>query len=280
MTTSAVPLPSEAPALNVESLRVRAQLRLRAVGDGTKTRLADLGEGGGYRIKFPHAQECLEGVIVNTGGGLLGGDELNIEASADTGAHLDITTQSAEKIYRALEQPARLNVKLNVAQSAKLHWMPQESILFSGARFIREIHADVAANAELLIAESMVFGRIASGEIMHAGAVKDRWRIRRDGRLLFADDFVLSGALADALDRPAIAGGARASATLLLVAPDAETRLDAVREHMTLQGVESGASAWNGMLIMRLLSKDPALLRKVIITILEGLRQSPVPRFW
>ena len=280
MTTSAVLLPSEAPALNVESLRVRAQLRLRAVQDVTKTRLSDLGEGGGYRIKFPFPDKSLEAVIVNTGGGLLGGDELNIDVSADAGAHLDITTQSAEKIYRTLEQPSRIDVKLTVAEGAALHWMPQESILFSGARLSREIHADVAANAELLIAESMTFGRIASGEIMHAGAVKDRWRIKRDGRLVFADDFALSGALAESLDRPAIAGGARASATLLLVAPDAESRLDAVRENITLQGVESGASAWNNMLVVRLLSKDPALLRKVMITTLEGLRKSPVPRFW
>lgn len=260
--------------------RAQAELRLAARSDGPATRLADLCEGGGYRIKFPQAERGLEAVIVNTGGGLLGGDTLSIDVRAEAGAEVMVTTQSAEKIYRAVAAPAHIDIALQAEAGARLHWLPQEAILFSGARLTRRIEADVAEGAELIVAEAAVFGRLAMGEVLREGLLADRWRIRRGGTLVHADDLRLDGHIAGMLDRPAIGGGSRASASIVVLAPDAEARLDQTRALAEDDAVSSGASAWDGKLVVRLLAADPEPLRKVFSRLLANLSDRSLPRFW
>ncbi|MCA0424563.1 MAG: urease accessory protein UreD [Proteobacteria bacterium] len=264
----------------IEANRTLAHLAVSARLVAGETRLGGLREGGGYRIKFPAPARGLEAVLVNTGGGLLGGDRLSLDVTAEAGADLMLTTQSAEKVYRAVAAPAEIELTLKAETGARLHWLPQESILFSGARLQRQIEADVAGDAELLIVESAVFGRIAMGEVPGIGALADRWRIRRDGRLAFADDLKLDGQIAQLLDRPALGGGARATASLVLMAPDAEARLEAARATMETMGVAAGASAWDGKLVIRMLAVDPAPMRQCLARLIAGLSGRPLPRFW
>lgn len=264
----------------MQANRAEAHLALSARLVAGRTSLGRLREGGGYRIKFPVSTRGLEAVLVNTGGGLLGGDRLSLAATAEAGAELMLTTQSAEKVYRAVATPAEIAVALQVESGARLHWLPQESILFSGARLRRRIEADVAADSELLIVESAVFGRLAMGEVPGEGLLIDRWRLRRAGRLVYADDLRLGGNLAHLLDRPAVGGGARAMASLVLLAPDAEDRLEAARALMAGEGVTSGASAWEGKLVVRMLAVDPAPMRQCLARLIAGLAGRPLPRFW
>jgi len=276
-----MPLPSEAlPASALDANRAVARLRLDAQGDGGTTRLGRLHESGGYRIKFPDAGAMLEAVIVNTGGGLCGGDTLDVSVAASDGAQLVVTTQSAEKVYRASGPQAQVAVALTAGSGSRLHWMPQEAILFSGARLARSITAEVAEDGELLIAEATVFGRLHMGERPGAGLIADRWRIWRGGCLIHAEEGRLDGPVADLLDRPSVGGGARAMATLLLVAPDAEARLDDVRAVLDAHPGTGAASAWDGRLVVRLMADDPARLRAAYHSLVAALTGRPLPRYW
>ena len=262
--------------------RAHGELRAEFARSGQRTEVRRLFETGGYRLRLPrsHAPGC-DAVIVNTGGGMAGGDHVRIRATAGAGSDATLTTTAAEKIYRGDGATTRVEVGLAVEAGATLHWLPQETILFDGARLSRRLDAAMSGDASLLIGEILVFGRRAMGETMRHGLVEDRWRVRRDGRLVFAEALRLEGAIADRLDRAALGAGARASAALLYVAPGARDRLDAVRTALDgSDGCTAGASAWNGLLSVRALSPSPAHLRSAILPVLTLLHGRPLPRSW
>ena len=144
----------------------------------------------------------------------------------------------------------------------------------------RRVDIALAPDASLIFVESVVFGRLAMGETMGRGGFGDRWRVRRDGVLVFAEDVRLDGEIDRLLDRKAVGDGARALATVLVVAPDAEARIDAVRAALADAASECGASAWNGMLVVRFLSRSAQALRADLARFLERLRGAPMPRSW
>ena len=211
---------------------------------------------------------------------MVGGDTARLEFACASSAHLTVTTQSAEKIYRAEHASTAVEVDLEVAPGAQMEWLPQETILFDRARLRRQLDVAMAADASVLLCEMIVFGRLAMQETVHQGALHDRWRVVRDRRLIFAEDFRLSGSMAETFARPALGGGARAIATLLYAAPDAEARLDAVRAVLADGPAEAAASAWNGFLSVRACSPSPERVRAAIVGILETLRGRPAPRVW
>ncbi|HEX2137079.1 MAG TPA: urease accessory protein UreD [Microvirga sp.] len=219
-------------------------------------------------------------MLINTSGGICCGDRFQAEAEAGPSARIVLATPAAEKVYRSDGPDAELSVRLSLACGSELAWLPQETILYDQARIRRRFTAALAADARLLAFEAVVFGRTARGEEVRHGLFEDRWRISREGRLVYADTLRLSGSIASLLERPAIAGGGRAVATVLYVAPDAEGRLDEARE--LLQGSAScaGASAWNGLLAVRLLARDPSDLRRDAVRFLAAFRASPLPRVW
>ena len=264
--------------------RARGALRADFRRVGVRTEPNRVFETGGYRLRMPrsHGPHC-EAVMVNTGGGMAGGDALNLGFDCAEGAVVTLTSTAAEKIYRSDGAPTRVAVALTAAPGARLEWLPQETILFDGAELARTLDVELAADATLVLCEQLVFGRLAMGEVMRHGTARDRWRIRRDGRLVVAEDIRLDGDIAALLDRPALGSGARATATLLVVSPEAEQRLDAVRDALAAAapaGVAAGASAWNGHLTMRALSASPSLLRTAIVAVLGVLRGRGVPRLW
>ncbi|MCW6508724.1 urease accessory protein UreD [Lichenifustis flavocetrariae] len=264
--------------------RAEGVLRARFARHGGRTRAMTCHEAGGLRLRFPkvdqaHEPDC-EAVCINTGGGMVGGDRARLSFGCDPGAAVSLTTQSAEKIYRSTGALTKVEVSLDVASQGCLEWLPQETILFDQVRLSRTLDIAMRADASLLMVEMLVFGRLAMGETVRSGELHDRWRIRRDGRLLFAEDLRLAGDIASTLDRPALGGGARALATLLFVAPQAESMLDPVRAALAGTEAESGASAWNGLLSFRALSPSPERLRRTIVTVLEILRGRAVPRVW
>jgi urease accessory protein len=258
--------------------RATGHIVLSVAAAGGVTRRARIHEDGSLRVRFPNgAPETLEAVIVNTGGGMTGGDRFAIEIEVGEGASLIAGTAAAEKIYRSHGPNAEMTVKLDLAAGARLAWLPQETILFDQARLSRRIDIDMAG-ASLLMAEAIVLGRSAMGEAMNQGFFADRWRVRREGKLVFADTAWLEGAVAARLIEPAVAASGIAIATVL-IAPGGEETLACVRAlGENLMG-EVGISAWNGFALARLCAKDGAALRHDLIAVLAALGQ-PVPRLW
>lgn len=271
-----MPHPSHLPA----HARAQGEIRVSFEESGGRTSVARLHEAGGLRLRFPRPVDGCEAVLVNTGGGIAGGDAAQIGVTAGGGAQAMLTTQSAEKIYRAQNVPARVSLSLSAAAESRLEWLPQETILFDGARLVRTLDVEAHASARVTLLESTVFGRLAMGETRISGLLADRWRLRRDGALIFAEDLRLDGPIADLLDRPACGGGARATALLVHLAPDAEALLDPVRATLEGSACQNGASAWNGVLAVRLLSASPAAVRAAIVPLLATLRGRPAPRVW
>ena len=257
---------------------VRARFTDRGFG---LTEIADLSERGGYRLGLPRTFTAhAEAVQVNTGGGVIGGDHLEFAVEAGRGADVSFTTQSAERIYRSLGPAAEIDVRLTLEAGARLDWLPQQTILFSGARLKRRFEIDVAADSRLLMVETLTFGRRGSGEVPGIGLIHDVWRARRGDRLVYADAMRLDGHISELLARPALAGGACAAGVLLYIAPDAEDRRDGLRTALQGAGCELGASAWNGLLSARFLGQEPGAVREAVARAIDCLSGRPLPRVW
>ena len=244
------------------------------------TRRRQLHESGSLRVRFPSPEgQGLSAVFVNTAGGVAGGDRFDIDISAGEGARLTLTTAAAEKIYRAPGAAAELNIALKAASGAHLAWLPQETILFDRARVSRRIDIDLADDATLLLCEIVVFGRTAMGERMQQGEFVDRWRLRRGGKLVFAETVRLDGDIGEKLARPAIAKGAAAIGTALIV-PGDEALVERIRGLSEGFGGEVGISCWNGFAMARFCAQDAARLRADMMAVLGRASGSPLPRLW
>ncbi|MGY3404329.1 urease accessory protein [Bradyrhizobium sp. GM5.1] len=207
-----------------------------------------------------------------------GGDRFDIEIAAADGSKLTLTTAAAEKVYRAPGQAAELNIALNVAAGAHLGWLPQETILFDRARVRRRFDIDLDATASLLLCEIVVFGRTAMGERMEQGEFVDRWRLRRGGKLVFAETVRLDGNIGAKLARSAVARGGAAIGTALIV-PGDEALIERIREASESFASEVGISAWNGFAMARFCAQDAARLRADMMTVLARTGAA-LPRLW
>ncbi len=256
--------------------RATGHIAVHAVARDGRTRRARVREHGSLRVRFPNCMDALEAVVINTGGGMTGGDRFSIELTVGEGARLIAGTAAAEKIYRSSGPNAEMDVTLDVRAGGHLSWLPQDTILFDRARLARRIDVDLADSASLVMAEAVIFGRAAMGEAMEYGFFSDRWRLRRAGRLIFAENVRLDGAVSEHLARRAVTAGGIAIATVL-IAPGDDTVIAALR---ALEGTdEVGVSAWNGIAVARLVARDGATLRRDLVAVLAALGQS-VPRLW
>ena len=259
----------------------------RAVGSVTfsvksvagKTRRAQVHEAGSLRVRCPGSPAAeLEALLINTAGGVAGGDRFDLDIAAGEGTRLVVTTAAAEKVYRTLGPDSTMDVRLDVAAGATLAWLPQETILFDRARLARSIEVELAPDARLFLAEGIVFGRAGMGEAVNEGALIDRWRVRRAGRLIYAETVRLDGAIAARLAEPAVAKGGIAVATVLVV-PGDDAVVAAVRCLQEQFSGEVGASAWNGIAVVRLCAADDAALRRDLVHVMTAVRGS-LPRLW
>ena len=260
--------------------RAVGRIDLAVKAEAGITRRAQVFEDGPLRVRMPGAPSPeAEAVIVNTAGGIAGGDRHSIRVVAGEGASVVVTSAAAEKVYRTLGPASEIAVTLDVGAGASLAWMPQETILFDMARLSRSIDVSLAADARLLLAEAVVFGRTAMGEGVEHGGFTDRWRIRRGGRLIHAESVRFEGAIAARLAEPAIAGGRVAAATVLVVPGDDDT-VAAVRVCAEDCRGEIGVSSWNGIALARLCAQDGATLHHDLALVLQALRRAPLPRLW
>nr|WP_294531137.1 urease accessory protein UreD [uncultured Rhodopila sp.] len=248
-----------------------------------QTVLDDLRQAGCLKARFPRrvVSGWMDVVTLNTGGGVAAGDRLDVAVSAAAGCQVTVSAQAAERFYRALDRdaPSWVRTTLSIGAGAAMEWLPQETILFDNSALDRRLEIAMAPDGRFLGVETLVFGRAAMGETVRQARFRDLIQVRRGGALLLHDTIRLDGAVADFLARAAIGNGARALATLVYVAPDADRLLDPLRQ--ALGTGEAGASAWNGMLVARILGQDSACVRRTVVSALEVLRESrPLPRVW
>ena len=235
---------------------------------------------------LPEPGDIPVAALLTTSGGLTGGDRLRISVGTTAGARAIAATVAAEKVYRSLGPDANVRVSLTVEAGGWLEWLPQETILFDGARLVRAVEVELAAGARLLAVETLVFGRTARGERFRHGKLLDRWRVRVDGRLVWADQLQLEGAIGVQVDAAAAFAGAVAFATAVYVGEDAAEHLSLARSLAEAVDAHGGATLVNGMLLARFLSHDAQKLRRGLMRYLGGLREAAaglppmLPRLW
>jgi len=253
-------------------------LSVKATERGTK--LATLRQAGSMKVLFPRQSDAaLQAVLINTAGGVTGGDKMTVQATALPGTHLTMTTQAAERAYKA--QPGevgRVTNDLVVQDDARLDWLPQESILFEGSTLQRALRVELADTARFLMVEPLVFGRDAMGETLRDARFTDRIEIRRAGAPLYLDALRLRGDITAQMARGNVANGATAMASLVYIAPDAEALTGHIRPMLPDTGGVSLIGA--DMMVMRLLAADSFVLRQTLIPILNHLTNDTLPRPW
>ena len=267
-------LDASLPVENMQRAKGCAEVGFGASG------LKRLYQSGCSKALLPRTfQPTHEAVFINTSGGATGGDRLQYSASVEGGARLDVTTQAAERVYRATTGEAEITNTLALGENCHMDWVPQETILFENSALKRQLNVSMAESASLLAVESLVLGRRAMGEDLHAASLSDQWRIWRGGRLIYADALRFNSPNAQT-QSAATLNGHRALATIVIVAPDAEDRLQYVRALLPFPDVEAAASAWNGNLTLRFLAPDAQPLRKALISFLTQFRGRDMPRVW
>ena len=271
------PAAAPAPGRQRSAGRIDLQIERRAL----RSIVTRLHQGGALRLRLPRpsAGTDPEAVLINTAGGLTGGDALTVDVALGAGAAGCVTGQACEKIYRTIGGHADQQVRLTLGEDAEFAWLPQPAILFDDCALTRRIEVDLAPGARLVALEASILGRHAMGERIMRCRLRERWRVRVAGELKWASELRLDapdaeGALPSTLD------GGRALATLILVAPEASARLEAVRA--VLEGLHgrAGASAFDGMLVASLVAPDADALMEDLRVLVECVRQRPIPRVW
>ncbi|WP_102226213.1 urease accessory protein UreD [Acidimangrovimonas sediminis] len=249
------------------------------VGLTAGERISRLEQQGSAKVFLPRSHgPWPEAVFLNTSGGLTGGDRLEYVAEAEAGVRLVATTQTAERAYASTTGTAALDVRLRAGAGARLDWLPQETILFDRSDLARRTEAELATDAHLVMCETIVLGRAAMGEVLERVALSDWREVRRAGAPVLVEPLRLS---AETLaGGAALIGGARAFATVAMVAPGGEDALAAVRAALGPQEVEAAASAWDGKCVVRMRAGAALPLKRALAAVLDVMRGRALPRVW
>ena len=262
--------------------------RIILSGSANGTRIDDVFERSPIRIMFPRNGSFVtdEAVIINTAGGIAGGDRLECSVAALPGASIAVTTQAAEKIYRALYEPARVRTTLKACDSARLAWLPQETIVFNRARLRRTTEIELFSGSELLALEWLILGRAAHGEIVVGGSISDSWCVKKDGRLVWADSFRITDETFVHLNRKALLSNCNAIATLIYLGPDLDERLEFLREIPRSLGCDCAMTLVAGLIVVRFAAKQSFDLKLALRNFLQqvepelGSGPFRVPKMW
>lgn len=270
--------------ISLSDARARARAAKRAedrhdlVVDGTVravigpsddgTRLLDLYQHEPLKLMWPRveADESLTGILLNTSGGMVGGDRHQVRIDCLANGHAMITGQAAEKIYRSVGPASIVDVDLKVGREACLEWLPQGTILFDAAMLRRQTTIRREAGGRVLAGEILVLGRLGMGERFRDGFLLDRWRVEDCGKLAWIDALRLDGDLDHLSGSIAGLGGAQALATVLYVAEDAAALLEDARALLPdiTPDLRAGATVLGNILLCRWLSPEPHRLRAAV----------------
>jgi urease accessory protein len=270
--------------LNSSESGWKAELKLGfSHRSSSKTTLSKRSHKGPLTVQRPFYPEggLCHVYLLHPPGGIVAGDQLSIDIQVDNNANTLITTPGAGKFYRSSGKQALQTVSLNVKENATLEWLPQETIIFEGARLVSTVHVDLAENARLIGWEILVLGRPAANESFNQGEALLNWHISRDGIPLFIEKMQLDSKAF--LARWGL-NGCSSCGTLFAVGAS-QANLDAVRlliADTPRQGVTliddlliCRASADKSNTVRDFFEKVRTLIRKDIV------RQEPyTPRIW
>ena len=260
--------------------RARGHAKLVVRRRDAQSVISDLAMSGSAKLLFPRrSTSSLDAVMLNTAGGITGGDRFSYAATVEGGASVTLTTQAAERIYRASPgAPGQVRNHLEVADGATLHWLPQETILFDASALDRELSVTLAPGGRLLACECLIFGRKAMGEDVRQVYLRDRMDLRQNGKLVFSDRLRLDGDAQTQLDLAAVAGGARAMASVLIARPGASALIETLRQMLPEC---AGASAiTEDLVFLRIVAPDGFMLRETLVPVLQELADGPIPKTW
>ena len=268
--------------------RAEGSCRIVLSGSEMGTRITDVFQRSPLRVMFPRTVGAAveEAVLINTAGGIAGGDRLQSAVTALPNASIALTSQAAEKVYRALVEPARIATRLKVCEAAKLAWLPHETILFNRARLSRKTEIELSSGAELLALEWLVLGRAAHGEAMVGGHVAESWRVSKDGRLIWADSFRATDEAFPHLHRKALLSNCTALGMLVYFGPYLDMRLESFRHIARSLECHCAATSVSGLIIIRFAAKVSSDLRTALHSFLQQVSREfgpgpfRVPKMW
>lgn len=268
--------------------RAEGAVRIVLSGSENGTCVKEVFQQSPLRVLFPGTKAGVveEAVLINTAGGIAGGDRLECGVTALANASIAITSQAAEKIYRALTVPAQIATKLKVCASAKLAWLPQETILFNWARVSRTTEIELTHGAELMALDWLVLGRAAHGEKITGGHIADSWRVRKDGQLIWADSFRATDETFPHLHRKALLSDCKAFGTLVYFGPRLDARLEFLRGIAPSLGCRCSITSVSGLIIARFAAKTSYEVKLALYGFLQqfgselGGRPFRVPKMW
>lgn len=272
-----------------EAVRANGKLVLRLERHPIHGIQRDVHEEGASRLRFPRvggqmlATTPVHAVSVNVGGGIAGGDRFSTCITCAENTMLSVTSATAERVYRSAGERSRVDVELAAAAGATLAWMPQETILSDGADIARTLRYDGSSAARFVMVEMLVLGRRESGENFRLGVLDERRDIRIDGKLVLAERLRLDAATLEGFERPSCFGNTHALATIIIAGPDAMERLEADRARLGVvvrDGVESAASAFSGLTVIRMRASRAGVLKDGIARYLNDAFPTLVPRIW
>lgn len=256
--------------------RAQGALRLSTIGD---SEIQELFQQGATKVLFPRHNNRLECIMINTSGGLTGGDEFSNIITCRDRSLLTLTTQGCERIYRSVDNTSAI-VENNIILkgSSSICWLPQETIVFDQGRINRKLKVELSSEAEALIVEPIIFGRLAMGEINISGHFDDMVQIKLENKIIFFDRTYLSGNISNILKRPAVADGFLATALLIYKSVKAKSFLETVRDQLN---TKSGVSLISDdFLVMRLLAPTGYELRKMLVPIINEITNKNLPKTW
>lgn len=238
------------------------------------------------RPLYEEGPQVCQAVVIHPPGGIAGGDELSVRIAVGERAHALLTTPGAARWYRSAGASAVQDVVLRVAHAGVIEWLPQETIVFDGARARQRLRVELAGDALFAGWEVTCFGRTASGERFGRGRFDQGSEILREGRLLFAEAGQIEGGSALLDSRAGLAGHA-VSATLVVAGRDAARDLvGALRGVRAPSACVAGVTALPGVLVARLLGPGAEAARRYFTALWALLRPALIgraavpPRIW
>ncbi len=259
--------------------RAQGAVRLTVKARDGQSVISRLHQQGSLKTLFPRTDEAaLTAVMLNTAGGITGGDRFDLRVRTESNTSLTMTTQAAERAYRAAFGHGRVCTGIHIGAGAQVSWLPQETLLYDHAALRRRLDVTLEPGAKCLLVESLIFGRAAMGETVTQLDLDDHITVHQNGRILFADRNHLRGDTVTHLARSATGQGGTAMASLVYAGPGAGDLLDTARALLPATGGLSQPSP--DLLFARILAPDGFALRQALIPLIAHFRNDPLPRPW
>tara|TARA_B110000037_G_scaffold81695_1_gene97314 strand:+ start:588 stop:1397 length:810 start_codon:yes stop_codon:yes gene_type:complete len=239
-------------------------------------------QSGSAKVFYPKCHDKIkELVLVNTAGGLTSGDKFSYKIDINNQSSVFVTTQTAERAYKGLENSSKIKVELSIDRFSNLYWIPQELILFNNCNLQRNINVNVNGSSNFLLAETTIFGRTAMGEYLEEGTFIDNWRIYENTKLLHAEALSLNGNIKEQLSKIASTNGGVAICNIFVCGKKFLHNENELKKYIiNTDTVLLSHSAWNDKLLIRMVAQNAYDLKKIQKKILLCLSNNSLPKVW